>query len=344
MRNRIIELATYAVMLVLLVGGCGWALVTWGPNLACQHLALLCPPAPGEQELAPFVEGYLTAAGVDTDAEDYTLGVAYLPPPNQQSYRIGRVAAVNVADRVIDGKLTRALPAELVATRHTDVGTVIWVRWGETHEGTYHQEGGQQVRGQAYRGYCAVVVIDLAAGEIVGQAYYQAPSPPETTTGSGDVHTQVDVELVANWVSALPVRDASAASPTPSTAPTPTSSPLPKPGSRPALAPGESFTLSGDQTERDVVIPEEWFELVAGDYKVEFKGRASNACASCVVVKVINELDQYPIFVVNESARIGAGRWKFTGAFTLAEWEAGTYHFELTIPKGSWSVTLTRET
>jgi hypothetical protein len=336
MRNRIVELLTYAVMLVLLVGGGGWALVTWGPGLTCQHLNLFCPPAPGQQQLGPFVDQYLTAAGA-IDAEDYTLGVSYEAPPNVQPYRVGRVAVVNVAERIIDGKLTRALPPEIVATQAAEVGTVIWVRWGETHEGTYHQEGSQQVRGQAYRGYCAVVVIDLAAAEIVGQAYYQAPSPPETTTGSGDVHTEVNVEGVASWVSGLPLRDSS---PTPAT-PTPT--PSPSGAGSAALEPGESVTLSGDQNEQDVVVPPDRFGLLAGDYSVVFKGRASKGCTSCMAVKVLNELDQYPIFVVNEPARIGAGRWNFTGVFTLAYWEEGLFHFELTMPKGSWTITLTRE-
>jgi hypothetical protein len=336
-RYRIIERVTYAVTVLLLVGGCGWALVTWGPSLACEHLSLLCPAPPGAQELAPFVDEYLGAAGPEIDAEEYTIGLNYEPPLTLPPYRIGRIAAVNVVDRVIDGELTRALPAELVATRPADVGTVIWVRWGETHEGTYHDEGTQQVSGEAYRGYCAVVVIDLAAGEIVGRAYYAAPSPPTTTTGSGDVHTEVDVELVANWIKTLPVRDSS---PTPAP---PTPAPSPSGVESAALEPGESVTLSGDQAGRDVVVPADSFELLAGDYSVVFKGRASNGCSSCMAVKVFNELDEYPIFVVNEPARIGVGRWEFSGVFTLANWEEGTFHLELSMPKGTWTVTLTRD-
>jgi hypothetical protein len=341
-RYRLVERVTQAVTVLLLVGGCGWALITWGPGLACQNLSLFCPPAPGAQELGPFVNDYMAAAGSDTDAEEYTLFLKSEKPLTVAPYRVGLIAAVNVADHAIDGLLTLALPSEIVATRPADVGTVIWVRWGETHEGTYHDEGTRRVSGEAYRGYCAIVVIDLAAGEIVGQAFYEAVSPPTTTTGSGDVHTQVNVESVANWVKTLPVH-AAGSTPVPSSRATPTNSPS-RSDSGTALEPGESLTLSGDQWGSGDMISEEQFELLAGDYSVVFEGEASKGCANCMAIKVFNERDEYPIFVVNDPDRIAEGRWRFTGVFTLEWWEDGaTFHFELDAPKGSWTITLTRD-
>lgn len=337
--NRIVELATCAVILALVVGGCGWALISWGPGLACEHLGI-CPPAPGEQELAPFIDDYLGAAGVEIDAQDYVGGVGYLAPPGNP-YRIGRVAVVDVDERRIDPKLTRALPLDIVATLPEEVATVIWLRWGETREGEYHANGGGPVTGRAYRGYCDLVVIDVAAGLIVGTREFLAISPPTTTTASGDIHTEVDVESVANWVKALPVRDSS---PTPSVNPTPTNTPRPSDVGPAALEPGQSLTLSGDQTGSDLVVPAESFHLAAGEYTVDFEGRSSKACSNCMAIKVFNERDEYPIFIVNDPDRIAAGGWRFTGVFTLAWWEDGaSFHFELSMPKGSWTIALTRD-
>jgi hypothetical protein len=303
---------------------------------------MLCPPAPGEQELAPFIDDYLGAAGAGVNAEDYIRQIDFQPPPDQPPYRVGRVAVVDIDEHRIDGKLTRALPAEIVATRAEEVGTVIWVRWGETREGTYHANGVGPATGQAYRGYCDIAVIDLAAGLIVGAREFLAASPPATTTASGDIHTEVDVESVVNWVSALPVHDTAAPPATPPTSETPATSPKPTSAAHPALAAGDSFKFSGDQVGQDVVIPEERFDLVAGDYRVHFKGRASNACTSCVTVDVIHEPDEDPTFVIDRSDRVDAGRWDFAGLFTVGDWEEGTFHFELSMPKGTWTITLTR--
>jgi hypothetical protein len=106
------------------------------------------------------------------------------------------------------------------------------------------------------------------------------------------------------------------------------------------------LTLSGDQAGSDAVLPGERIELVAGDYSVEFRGRANEGCTSCVEVTLTSD-DVEPIgndvFVIDESSRVRVGRWHFNGFFALADFEAGTYTFELTVPKGSWTITLTRD-
>ncbi len=163
----------------------------------------------------PYVEEYFDGAGL-TDVSDVS-----------SPYRVGGLVAVDPKAGAIDRRLQDALPQDLRAANNEAVGTIIWIHWWEEPVGVYKEFGSRQ-RGRAYQGHCDVAVIDRAASLIVARRTFDAPVPPETTTSSGDVHTEVDVAEIVRYLVRLPEE----ASHTPLT---PTA---------PALEPGSSLTIT----------------------------------------------------------------------------------------------------
>lgn len=163
----------------------------------------------------PYVDGYVDGTRL-TDVSDVS-----------SPYRVGGLVAVDPKGGRIDDRLQNALPSDLRAADNGAVGTIIWIHWWEAPVGVYEDFGSRQ-RGRAYQGHCDVAVIDRAASLIVARRTFDAPAPPETTTSSGDVHTEVDVAEVVRYLVGLPEE----ASHTPVTA------------TAPALEPGSSLTIT----------------------------------------------------------------------------------------------------
>lgn len=163
----------------------------------------------------PYVDGYVDGTRL-TDVSDVS-----------SPYRVGGLVAVDPKGGRIDDRLQNALPSDLRAADNEAVGTIIWIHWWEAPVGVYKDFGSSQ-RGRAYQGHCDVAVIDRAASLIVARRTFDAPAPPETTTSSGDVHTEVDVAEVVRYLVGLPEE----ASHTPVTA------------TAPALEPGSSLTIT----------------------------------------------------------------------------------------------------
>jgi hypothetical protein len=172
---------------------------------------------PGSEKLNSHIDEYISIPGLNKPLDSYFFEVQYPIRPPADGYMAGKIVAVDPQSKKLDDQLQRALPADLLAVEPDEVGTIVWAKWGEAHVGTYHAENGVTHKGEAYQGYCTVVVIDKEARLIVGGRAFQAPAPPETTTENGDIHTQVDVAEVVAYLKSLPT------TPPPSLAPTLTS-------------------------------------------------------------------------------------------------------------------------
>jgi hypothetical protein len=149
--------------------------------------------APGAAELDPHIEEYTSNTGLK-DVSDETV-----------PYRVGKLVAVDVRNHKLDRRLQKALPADLRAARHVEVGTVVWVSCGEDQVGIYRSYegiGGEQ--GRAYQGFCEITVIDRAAALIVEKQRFVADRPPSTTTRKGDIHTEVEVDRILQFLLGLP--------------------------------------------------------------------------------------------------------------------------------------------
>jgi hypothetical protein len=156
-----------------------------------------CAASPFE----PYLDEYVNDTGL-TDAAD-------LAGP----YRVGKLVAVDPRGHRLDERLQNALPADLRAAGPDEVGTIVWVSWGDHLVGTYKDVGSERERGKAYQGYCEITVIDRAAALIVERRTFDAPAPPSTSTAAGDVRTEVDVNAVVRYIVDLTDQPAHTSSP-----------------------------------------------------------------------------------------------------------------------------------
>ena len=171
--------------------GCGVLMVLI--VVAAVLLGMRYLTTPSSAELDPFVDEYINDTGL-TDVTSLN-----------DLYRVGKLVAVDLKNHQLDSRLQKALPADLRATQDDEVGTIIWVTWGEKLIGAY-KEAGQYAptQGAALQGYCEITVIDRAAALIVDRRTFWAPAPPPTKTGGSGVHTKVDVNEIVQYLADLP--------------------------------------------------------------------------------------------------------------------------------------------
>ncbi len=184
--------------------------------VAVVYLGIHLIDTPGRAELGPFVDEYISDTGL-MDVSDLN-----------DLYRVGKLVAVDPNNHRLDSRLQKALPADLRAARDDEVGTIVWVTWGEKVVGTYKEAGKYApTQGVALQGYCEITVIDRAAAVIVERRTFLAPTPPSTTTSKSNVHTKVDVNDIVRYLADLP--DELPHAPMPATAP--------------VLVPGSTMTI-----------------------------------------------------------------------------------------------------
>ncbi len=96
--------------------------------------------------------------------------------------------------------LTLRLPDRLQAKDPSEVGTVVWLRWGQKYIGNY----GKTARG--YKEMCAISIIDVETRQVVGTREFEGGDPPrsvsEHTRGSV-FGSDADSEILA-YLGSLP--------------------------------------------------------------------------------------------------------------------------------------------
>lgn len=119
-----------------------------------------------------------------------------------RAYLNGKVVVLDKKEKSIDS-INSSLPDEMRATRADDIGTVVWLDWGEHMTGTYTTGGG------AYYYTCQVTVIDRSIPAKVGTRSFRGSAPPSTTTSSyyGQNHygSRPDDEII-QYLKGLPRR------------------------------------------------------------------------------------------------------------------------------------------
>jgi hypothetical protein len=102
---------------------------------------------------------------------EYTT-VSSLKPNRAQAYLKGKIIAVNKKEKKIDDIYFK-LPEELRATKPENVGTIVWLDWGEDEVGTYTDAETATVI------TCHMTVIDKSIPAIVGEINFRGDDPPE---------------------------------------------------------------------------------------------------------------------------------------------------------------------
>ena len=100
------------------------------------------------------------------------------PESPGEDYVVGKVVVIDKDKPQVHGIHFR-LPEELRASSPEEVGTVVWLSWGEKVVGTYTDGS------KGYRRTCNVTIIDQANRQITGSRTFLGSNPPEEKSGFG---------------------------------------------------------------------------------------------------------------------------------------------------------------
>jgi hypothetical protein len=148
--------------------------------------------------LGPFkdhVREYVTVSGLKNPARS--------SPHRTQAYLKGKIIPVNKTENKIDD-IYYSLPEGLRATKPEDVGTIVWLDWGEDKVGHYCSEyipGCFSSDDPAIVNTCDVTIIDKSIPAIVVERNFRGSDPPQKTKGggaSGSMPTEEIVDYLQN--------------------------------------------------------------------------------------------------------------------------------------------------
>lgn len=158
----------------------------------------LDPEKERKAALEPHIAGYL--------AEDGLRDVSERGP----GYVKGKIVIVDRAKRAVEaGSLW--VPAEIRADDDGEVGTIVWLEYGERPGNPYRVEETGQVLNSVVQ-TCSVTVIDRAAREIVAKATVAgkqrdfAKVSAEGAAAGGSLVGERPVQAIVDFLSALPRR------------------------------------------------------------------------------------------------------------------------------------------
>jgi hypothetical protein len=120
--------------------------------------------------------------------------VPFAPAP--RGYVKGKVIPVDLKNNKIDW-----FYYDLRANQPEEVGTVVWLEWGEKKVGQYGASGGG-----AFVRTCNVTIIDHAQRLIVGRHYAEGGPPPTTSRRGASQYGSYPTENIVNYLRGLPRR------------------------------------------------------------------------------------------------------------------------------------------
>jgi hypothetical protein len=163
------------LLLILLVIGLGV-----GGFFGIRYLAR-------QGELGPF----------NDQINDYTAPAARVGK-EESPYVKGKVIPVNLKSKDVDW-LYYDLPDNLRPTSPGEVGTVVWLDWGEVKVGQYGSGGGG-----AFVQTCKVTVIDKARRAIVGETVVRGSDPPRSSRRGSSASGSKPTTEVVQYLNRLP--------------------------------------------------------------------------------------------------------------------------------------------
>ena len=191
------RLGCVTVPLVLLVVGI--VLAAHFYQEPSEKLDKVSPPF--DAHFAEYLDAdYSTVAGLTTTEVTAYPQVADISLGELDGYTRGKLVVVDTTTRKMDS-IFLALPVELAATSHEEVGTIVLVRYTTLQVSTY--EGG--AKGLQIR--CDVRVADFKDKKIVGLGTFWGEFPPYSylNTGKNEDQTgRAPTKEVAAYLQALP--------------------------------------------------------------------------------------------------------------------------------------------
>lgn len=142
--------------------------------------------------LGPFmnhVKEYSTISGLKNSVRT--------SPHRMQAYLKGKIITVNKENNRIDN-IYFDLPEELRAAKPEDVGTIIWLKWGENKVGSY-TDGEDAIVNN-----CHVTIIDKSISAIVDERNFRGSDPPKVKHGSGSDSGSMPTKEIVNYLQSLP--------------------------------------------------------------------------------------------------------------------------------------------
>lgn len=117
----------------------------------------------------------------------------------------GRFLPINSENGHIDREVYFSLPKEMRARSRSDVGMVVFVKWGSEHACYYSLEGHGQIEGR--RQTCKIRIINVRKRTLWGTDEFVAPDPPSSISRSSDESSPetstLDVDDIAGYLSTL---------------------------------------------------------------------------------------------------------------------------------------------
>jgi hypothetical protein len=112
-----------------------------------------------------------------------------------------KILPIDKTYKTIELGVYNSLPVEMRATKPQEVGTVVWVVWGQDRYATWVNTSTGAAAGTQYVRTCEVTVIDLSARRIIGRRSFRGA--PRATDRVGDSVGDIPLEQVTAYLKTL---------------------------------------------------------------------------------------------------------------------------------------------
>jgi hypothetical protein len=143
---------------------------------------------------------------LSSHAKDYgalTVAVDPKAPGLATPARVGKIVPISADRDAIDGDLFKLLPDTVRATSDAEVGTIAYIEHGYYDLGVYKDPKTGGVTGDAKQDVVEIYLVDRLTGKQLWYELILAERPSETAAAGG-MHTRVDINRVAGFLSNLP--------------------------------------------------------------------------------------------------------------------------------------------
>jgi hypothetical protein len=115
----------------------------------------------------------------------------------KEAYIKGKIITVNNEEGEIDD-IYFSLPEELRATKPENVGTIVWLEWGEDNIGSYTDGEDATVI------TCDVTIIDKSTATVVAERNFRGSIPPNPKRSGEDGTGSMPIDEIVAYLKTLP--------------------------------------------------------------------------------------------------------------------------------------------
>jgi hypothetical protein len=142
-------------------------------------------------------------AAFSTEMDRY-LSLAGSPSSDKAPYLRGKLVAIDVAAREVDGWIQPKLSDELRADSPDETGTAVLIAWDWTQVGAYVDKDTGRETGAGYRSAADVTLVDVAEGRVIERRRFEGEMPASGQSQEGDYRSERPMFKIVKYLEGLP--------------------------------------------------------------------------------------------------------------------------------------------